>query len=117
MQLAPQPEAAQLSLDLDEVRGPDALYPRAPVPHRHRPQAHAPGRGRARAGARRGVVSAVRFGVQPGGTLRVVIETNTTLAAHWANARGRTLLLNLGAWSSAPVSADTAAGACRARPR
>ena len=103
MQLAPQPEAAQLSLDLDESVAPTFFTLEHPyrividLKHTHRAAGlHAPAPG--------GVVSAVRFGVQPGGTLRVVIETNTTLAPHWANARGRTLLLNLGPWSSAPVS-------------
>ena len=105
VQLAPQPAAAQLSLDLDEVVAPTLFTLEHPyrividLRHTHRAAGvHAPAPG--------GAVSAVRFGVQPGGTLRVVIETNTTLAAHWANARGRTLLLNLGAWSPVAVSAD-----------
>ena len=105
VQLAPQPAAAQLSLDLDEAVAPTLFTLEHPyrividLRHTHRAAGvHAPAPG--------GAVSAVRFGVQPGGTLRVVIETNTTLAAHWANARGRTLLLNLGAWSPVAVSAD-----------
>ena len=105
VQLAPQPAAAQLSLDLDEAVAPTLFTLEHPyrividLRHTHRAAGvHAPAPG--------GAVSAVRFGVQPGGTLRVVIETNTTLAAHWANTRGRTLLLNLGAWSPVAASAD-----------
>ena len=105
VQLVPQPGAAQLSLDLSEAVAPTLFTLENPfrividLRHTHRAAGvHAP------AGA--GAVRAVRFGVQPGGTLRVVIETNTTLSAHWANARGRTLLLNLGAWSPATVSPE-----------
>jgi N-acetylmuramoyl-L-alanine amidase len=105
VELTPQPGAAQLSLVLDEAVTPTLFTLEHPnrivIDLRHTRRAagvHAPAPG--------GAVSAVRFGLQPGGTLRVVIETNTTLAAHWVNARGRTLLLNLGAWSAAPVSAE-----------
>ena len=105
VQLEPQPAAAQLSLDLDEAVAPTLFTLEHPyrividLRHTHRAAGvHAPAPG--------GAVSAVRFGVQPGGTLRLVIETNTALDAHWANARGRTLLLNLGAWSAAAASAE-----------
>ena len=70
---------------------------------------------------RAGAVSAVRFGIQPGGTLRVVLETDTTLAAPGATcAGGRTVTCSpRRSWCSR-VSArarQPQTGACRARPR
>jgi hypothetical protein len=103
MQLAPQPEAAQLSLDLDESVAPTFFTLEHPyrividLKHTHRAAGlHAPAPG--------GVVSAVRFGVQPGGTLRVVIETNTTLAPTGPMPAAARCWLELGPWSSLPVS-------------
>jgi N-acetylmuramoyl-L-alanine amidase len=62
-----------------------------------------------------GVVSEVRFGRQPGGTLRIVLEVKSVLAVHTAwngQASGRELLVSLG--EEARVVADTAPRAVRA---
>jgi len=59
-----------------------------------------------RAPAASGVVTEVRFGSQPDGTLRVVVQLKSALAAHsaWApGEEGRRLVLILGGPAQAPV--------------
>jgi len=61
-----------------------------------------------------GVVSAVRLGHQPGGTLRVVVQQKSTLPVHSAwnkQASGRQLLVSLG---DAAIAADEGPKAVRA---
>src|ERR1700731_3283756 len=58
-----------------------------------------------RAPAASGVVTEVRFGGQPDGTLRVVVQLKSALAAHsaWAPGEGRRLVLILGEPTQAPA--------------
>lgn len=103
--------SAQLTLDLDQavsqkvftLEHPDRLV--IDLKHTHRARALT-------APAPTGVIASVRFGTQPGGTLRVVVQLKAPLAARtaWAgSASRRQLLLNLGERSPAPAAAVAAA--------
>ena len=60
--------------------------------------------------AAEGAVSALRFGTQPGGTLRVVLELRTALAARSAWQPGGRLLLSVGAQPAAAADAAPRTG-------
>jgi N-acetylmuramoyl-L-alanine amidase len=104
-------DSAQLMLDLDEAVAPKVFTLEHPdrvvidLGHtRHLAGLSAP--------APAGVVTAVRWGPQPGGTLRVVVQMKSPLAPHsrWTgDARGRQLVLNLGEAATAPAQADSRA--------
>jgi N-acetylmuramoyl-L-alanine amidase len=101
-------DSAQLTLDLDEAVV-ESVFPlehpdRIVIDLRHTRHGAAMS-----LPAPAGVVSAVRWGPQPGGTLRVVLQMKSALASHsrWTgDARGRQLVVNLGATPSAPAQAD-----------
>jgi N-acetylmuramoyl-L-alanine amidase len=102
-------DSAQLMLDLDEAVVANAFtleHPdRVVVDLRH--TRHLTG---LTLPAPAGVVTAVRWGPQPGGTLRVVLQLRAPLAPHslWAgNARTRQLVLNLGEPATAPAQTDS----------
>ena len=97
-------DSAQVMLDLSATAAPKLFTLEHPdrvvidLPHTHR----APG---VRAPAGVGVVSSMRFGVQPHGTLRVVVQLQSALPAHtvWGSTpAGPRLLLDLG---TPPVAA------------
>ena len=109
IQLNAGADSAEVTLDLDEavvesiftLEHPDRIV----IDLRHTRHARsldlpAPG----------GVVTAVRFGPQPGGTLRVVVQMKSPLALHsrWTgeDTRGRQLVLNLGEAATAPAPAQ-----------
>lgn len=106
LRLSAEPAAAQLTLDLDQavaqhlftLEHPDRVVIDLKRTHRAAGvQAPAPS----------GAVSAVRMGTQPGGTLRIVIETTSALAPHalWsASARAPQLLVSLGAAAVLPAA-------------
>ena len=82
-------ETAQLDTGSGPDRGTQGVHPGAPGPPGHRPPAHA---SRPAHCARRlpsGVVTGVRFGSQPGGTLRVVVQLNSALVARTCVERER----------------------------
>ncbi|MBS0378550.1 MAG: N-acetylmuramoyl-L-alanine amidase [Proteobacteria bacterium] len=92
----------QLSFELDQAVQPRIFrlaHPdRIVIDLRHTQRA-----GGLKAPAVAGAVTAVRFGTQPGGTLRLVLETNGRLAVHslWkGTSRAPRLVLNLGAGSA-----------------
>ena len=96
--LSADAESAQLTLDLTDVapqrlftlEHPDRVVVDLPDTHRA---------GGVRAPAPSGVVTEVRFGVQPHGTLRVVVQLRSALPVHsaWAvGGEGRHLVLILG---------------------
>ena len=73
--------------------------------------------GEVRAPAASGVVTDVRFGSQPDGTLRVVVQLKSALAAHsaWASGeQGRRLVLILGEPAQAQAPAEVAPKTVRA---
>jgi N-acetylmuramoyl-L-alanine amidase len=99
-------ESAQLTLDLTDVtaqklfalEGPDRVV--IDLPHTHLASGV-----RVPEGA--GVVAAVRVGARPGGTLRVVVQTNAALRARsaWsAGESGRLLVVSLGEVATPPVA-------------
>jgi N-acetylmuramoyl-L-alanine amidase len=104
-------DSAQLMLDLDEAVVTNVFtlaHPdRVVIDLRH--TRHLAG---LRLPAPAGVVSAVRWGPQLSGTLRVVVQMTAPLAPHslWTgDARGRQLVLNLGEPATAPARADSRA--------
>ena len=106
LHLSADEDSAQVALDLSD-KAPQKLF-RLAHPDRvviDLRNTHRMSGLRAPAGA--GAVSAVRFGTQPGGTLRIVLELKAPLnpRSTWA---GRQLLVNLG---SAPAPAGAGAGA------
>ena len=108
LHLSADADSAQLALDLSD-RASQKVF-RLSHPDRiviDLKDTHRAGGLRAPAGA--GAVSAVRFGTQPGGTLRIVLELKAPLASQstWA---GRQLLVNLG---SGPAAAVATAGVAR----
>ena len=107
LRLSADEDSAQVALDLSD-QAPQKLF-RLSHPDRvviDLRNTHRMSGLRAPAGA--GAVSAVRFGTQPGGTLRIVLELKAPLnpKSTWA---GRQLLVNLGS-----VSVPAAAGAAAA---
>jgi N-acetylmuramoyl-L-alanine amidase len=105
-------DAAQLALDLSD-KAPQKLFT---LSHPERVVIDLRNTHRAsglKAPAGTGAVNAVRFGSQPGGTLRIVLELNTALSpkSTWS---GRQLLVNLGSSpaaalaQAAPARTDTA---------
>ncbi|HXW75662.1 MAG TPA: N-acetylmuramoyl-L-alanine amidase [Steroidobacteraceae bacterium] len=113
--LSASPDSAQVTLDLSDgttqklftLDRPDRLV--IDLPHTARSSlVHVP--------AGSGVVSEVRLGTQPHGTLRIVVELKSALPAHstWgAGAPGRRLIVNLGQPMTATV-VDNAPKAVRA---
>jgi N-acetylmuramoyl-L-alanine amidase len=105
VQLTPQNDAAQLALDLDQAVAPNLFALEHPyrvvidLKHTHR----APG---LRPPAPAGSVTAVRFGVQPGGTLRIVIETQAAVAFRYNIAGPGQLLVSLGHYAAPVVRAE-----------
>jgi N-acetylmuramoyl-L-alanine amidase len=103
LRLSADSDSAQLALDLSD-KAPQKLF-RLSHPERvvidlrntHRVSG-------LRAPAGTGAVSAVRFGTQPGGTLRIVLELKAPLdpKSSWA---GRQLLVNLGTVPAAAAAA------------
>ena len=103
--------AAQVTLDLDGLvtqkvfllQHPDRVV--IDLQQTHQTEGlHAP--------APAGVVSGVRLGTQPGGTLRLVLQLSTPLGAHsaWSGGSGRPqLVVNLGQAPQAVPAAATAA--------
>jgi N-acetylmuramoyl-L-alanine amidase len=100
-------DSAQLTLDLTDVttqrlftlEGPDRAV--IDLPHTHRARG-------VRAPDPAGIVSAVRFGARPGGTLRIVVQMKSPLPAHshWgAAASGSLLVVSLGEGTAAPLAA------------
>jgi N-acetylmuramoyl-L-alanine amidase len=91
-------QAAQLTLDLDQSVAPKVFTLEHPdrlvidFQHTHRASALRPP-------PPSGVVAGVRFGSQPGGTLRVVVQLNSALVARtaWTGSGRHRLLLSLGA--------------------
>jgi len=113
--LSADAESARLTLDLTDVapqrlftlEHPDRVVVDLPDTHRAG-GVHAP--------APSGIVTEVRFGVQPHGTLRVVVQLRSALPVHsaWAvGGEGRHLVLILGQ----PVVAAAAAQAPEAGPK
>jgi N-acetylmuramoyl-L-alanine amidase len=107
--LSASTDSAQLTLDLDE----GVLEKVFTLEHPHRIVIDLR-QTRHRTGltlpAPAGVVTAVRWGPQPGGTLRVVLQLTAPLAPQslWAgSARGRQLVLNLGEPARAPAPAES----------
>ncbi len=109
IQLNAGADSAEVTLDLDEavvesiftLEHPDRIV--IDLRHtRHARSLNLPAPG--------GVVTAVRFGPQPGGTLRVVVQMKSPLALHsrWTgeDTRGRQLVLNLGEAATAPAPAQ-----------
>jgi N-acetylmuramoyl-L-alanine amidase len=102
-------DSAEVTLDLDEMvvakiftlEHPDRIV--IDLTHTRHP-------GHLSLPAPAGVVSALRWGPQPGGTLRVVLQMKSPLAPHsrWAgdDARGHQLVLTLGEAAMAPAVAD-----------
>jgi N-acetylmuramoyl-L-alanine amidase len=112
MQLSAGADSAQVTLDLDEavvekvftLERPDRIViDLSHTGHAARLSLPAPA----------GVVTAVRWGPQPGGTLRVVLQMKSPLAPHsrWTGegGRGRQLVLVLGEVPTAPAQADARA--------
>ncbi|HEY2807489.1 MAG TPA: N-acetylmuramoyl-L-alanine amidase [Steroidobacteraceae bacterium] len=112
LRLSADEDSAQLALDLT-AKAPQKLF-RLSHPDRvvidlrntHRVSG-------LRAPSGTGAVSAVRFGTQPGGTLRIVVELKSPLnpKSTWA---GRQLLVNLGSTPGGGAAAAAAASATRA---
>ncbi len=97
--LGSEGSAVQLSFELDEAVPPRIFRLEHPdrivIDLRHTRRASG-----LKAPAPAGAVTAVRFGTQPGGTLRLVLETNGRVAVHslWkGTSRSPRLVLNLGA--------------------
>ncbi len=90
-------ETAQLILDLDQTVAPKVFTLEHPdrlvidLQHTHRASALRPP-------LPSGVVTGVRFGSQPGGTLRVVVQLNSALVARtaWSGSARHRLLFSLG---------------------
>jgi len=107
IQLSSGAQGAQLTLELSA----GATHKLFTLEHPDRvvlDLAHTHLAGGVRAPAPSGVVSELRFGSQPGGTLRVVVQLTSALAARsgWAAAgEGGQLLLTLGAAPAAAVDA------------
>ncbi len=112
LHLSASADAAQLALDLSD-KAPQKLFT---LSHPERVVIDLRNTHRAsglKAPPGSGAVSTVRFGSQPGGTLRIVLELKTALSPRstWS---GRQLLVNLGSApaaalaQAAPVRADTA---------
>ena len=107
--LSASPESAQLTLDLTAVSAQKVFT----LDHPDRvvidlPDTHLAG-GVSAPGAA-GVVEGMRLGIQPHGTLRVVVQLKTALPAHstWGTgAQGRRLILSLGT----PILASAAPAA------
>jgi len=107
VQLIPQPDAAQLALELDQAVAPNLFALEHPyrividLKHTHRA-----------AGLRppppTGAVTAVRFGAQPGGTLRIVIETQAPLPFRYNLGGPGQLLVSLGRYSASVVRPEPA---------
>ena len=115
LHLAASGDSAQLALDLSD-KAPQKLFT---LSHPDRividlRNTHRASGLRAPAGA--GAVSAVRFGSQPGGTLRLVLELKAPLApkSTWA---GRQLLVNLGAAPTAAAAAPVSVARADAAPQ
>src|SRR5437763_1569840 len=98
VELSASDDGAQLTLDLSEgaqhklftLEHPDRVV--VDLPNTHLADG-------VRAPGPEGVVTEVRFGAQPDGTLRVVAELRSALAAHsgWAPGEGHRLILTIGA--------------------
>src|SRR6266436_1891431 len=105
IQLSTSADSAQVTLDLTE----GATHKLFTLEHPDRvvidlSQTHLASEVRAPAAS--GVVTEVRFGSQPDGTLRVVVQLKSALAAHsaWApGEEGRQLVLTLGQPAQAPA--------------
>ncbi len=105
--LSTSADSAQVTLDLSE----DATHKLFTLEHPDRvvidlSQTHLAGEVRAPAAS--GVVTDLRLGSQPDGTLRVVVQLKSALAAHsaWASGgEGRQLVLTLGEPAPAPAEA------------
>ena len=115
IQLSASADSAQVTLDLTE----GATHKLFTLEHPDRvvidlSQTHLASEVRAPAAS--GVVTEVRFGGQPDGTLRVVVQLKSALAAHsaWAPGEGRRLVLILGEPTQAPAPAEVAPKTVRA---
>jgi N-acetylmuramoyl-L-alanine amidase len=115
IQLSTSADSAQVTLDLTE----GATHKLFTLEHPDRvvidlAQTHLASE--VRAPAPSGVVTEVRFGSQPDGTLRVVVQLKSALAAHsaWAPGEGRRLVLILGEPTQAPAPAEVAPKTVRA---
>jgi N-acetylmuramoyl-L-alanine amidase len=115
IQLSTSADSAQVTLDLTE----GATHKLFTLEHPDRvvidlSQTHLASEVRAPAAS--GVVTEVRFGSQPDGTLRVVVQLKSALAAHsaWAPGEGRRLVLILGEPTQAPSPAEVAPKTVRA---
>jgi N-acetylmuramoyl-L-alanine amidase len=115
IQLSTSADSAQVTLDLTE----GATHKLFTLEHPDRvvidlSQTHLASEVRAPAAS--GVVTEVRFGGQPDGTLRVVVQLKSALAAHsaWAPGEGRRLVLILGEPTQAPAPAEVAPKTVRA---
>jgi N-acetylmuramoyl-L-alanine amidase len=105
--LSTSADSAQVTLDLSE----DATHKLFTLEHPDRvvidlSQTHLAGEVRAPAAS--GVVTDLRLGSQPDGTLRVVVQLKSALAAHsaWSpGGEGRQLVLTLGEPAQAPAEA------------
>src|SRR5579883_1643579 len=118
VQLGTEGNALQLSFELDQAVTPRIFRLEHPdrividLKRTHRPSG-------VRAPAPAGAVTAVRFGTQPGGTLRLVLETSGRLPVHslWkGSAHQPRLLVSLGAASGGAPVAAMASGAAPAGP-
>src|SRR5215831_5928259 len=105
VQLVPQADAAQLALELDQAVAPNLFALEHPyrividLKRTHR----APG---LRPPAPAGAVTALRFGVQPGGTLRIVIETQAALPFRYNLGSPGQLLVSLGHYAAPALRAE-----------
>ncbi len=101
-------DSAQLTLDLTDITaarlftlgGPDRAV--IDLPHTHLASG-------VRAPEAAGIVTAVRIGERPGGTLRLVVQTRAALPARsrWGGGEsGRLLVVSLGEGATAPPLAD-----------
>ena len=114
--LSASADSAQVTLDLTE----GAAHKRFTLEHPDRvvidlSQTHLASEVRAPAAS--GVVTDVRLGSQPDGTLRVVVQLKSALAAHsaWgASEDGRQLMLTLGEPAQAPAAAPKTVRAAHA---
>jgi N-acetylmuramoyl-L-alanine amidase len=108
--LSSEADSAQLTLDLDQSVAQRVFTLERPnrvvIDLRHTRNSAG-----LRAPSPLGAVTAVRLGLQPDGTLRVVVETKSALAPHsvWsAHAGEPQLLVSLGQAPPAPLSAEAA---------